>query len=418
MGRLANIALRGVTLVSKFLLVFILAKFLDPAHVGLFGLAVVTVGYALHMVGFDFYTYSTRELLKKERSEWGGMLKSQGAFFILTYFLFMPLLFSLFLFDFLPLYLLSWFFLLLVLEHVGQELYRLLIAVSRPILASWVLFLRSGVWVLWVVIVMFLWPDLRTLEVVFLSWAVGAAAAIALGIYTLRRMRVSGWSQKVDWRWIWRGVKIAFPLLLATLAIRGVYTLDRYWFESLVDVEVLAAYVIFISISNALISFLDAGVFSFMYPALIRQWQKRSAKEFRWQLKQMLIHTSLLCVMFFVSGLALLPLLLEWIGHSIYREYSYLFPWLMGSSVIMAVSMVPHYALYAQGKDKHIVLSHLVAFMVFVLSALAFSRVDEVVAIPAAMVLGFSVMLAWKVVAYCCLTPSDYQAVRRSALDN
>lgn len=76
--RLINIALRGMTLGSKFLLIFFLARFLEPAELGLYGLLVATIGYALYLLGLDFYTYSTREILKRERNEWGGLLKNQA----------------------------------------------------------------------------------------------------------------------------------------------------------------------------------------------------------------------------------------------------------------------------------------------------------------------------------------------------
>ena len=72
LARLVSIVLRGMTLGSKFLLIFILARFLTPAELGLYGLLAATIGYALHLLGLDFYTYTTRELLKRPREEWGG----------------------------------------------------------------------------------------------------------------------------------------------------------------------------------------------------------------------------------------------------------------------------------------------------------------------------------------------------------
>ncbi|SFM70661.1 lipopolysaccharide biosynthesis protein [Halopseudomonas yangmingensis] len=415
MTRLANLALRGMTLVSKFLLIFMLAKLLDPEEVGLYGLVAATVGYALYLLGFDFYTYTTRELLKREKTEWGGLLKSQCAFSMVTYLVFMPLLLILFAFDVLPSYLLGWFFALLVVEHISQELNRLLIAISRPLLASCVLFLRTGLWALLVVGVMFWQPASRSLENVLMSWTLGAAIAVVLGAGSLLRMGLGGWRRQIDWRWVWSGIKIAIPFLLATLAVRGIYTLDRYWFESFAGMEVLAAYVLFIGMSNALMSFLDAGVFAFMYPALISHWQQCSANDFKRQLKQLLLHTAVFCLLFITVAALVLPLLLDWIGRPVYQEHSYLFGWLMAATVLMALSMIPHYALYAQGKDKHIIFSHLGALLVFILSVLVLAPFNTLLAVPAAICCSFFVMLVWKVLAYYLLTPVEYQMLRSAA---
>ena len=85
--RLINVALRGTTLASKFLLIFFLAKFLEPKQLGLYGLLTVTIGYALYLLGFDFYTFTTREIIKLKRHEWGGLLKDQGALSLVLYVL-------------------------------------------------------------------------------------------------------------------------------------------------------------------------------------------------------------------------------------------------------------------------------------------------------------------------------------------
>lgn len=58
-----NLLLHTATLVSKFALVFVLAKFLESAEVGLYGLLVATIAFVVGALGFSFYTYSTRELI-------------------------------------------------------------------------------------------------------------------------------------------------------------------------------------------------------------------------------------------------------------------------------------------------------------------------------------------------------------------
>lgn len=406
--RLINVALRGMTLASKFLLIFFLARFLEPAELGLFGLVTVTIGYALYLLGFDFYTFTTREILKRESTEWGGLLKDQGALTAVLYILFLPLLALVFIKGLLPWALVGWFFALLVLEHLTQELGRLLIAISEPLLASVVLFLRSGVWAVTVTALMFIEPETRNLNAVLAAWTIGALLALILGVFKLSRMKIGGWHKAVDWRWIASGLKIAIPFLLATLAIRGLFTLDRYWFESLTSLETLGAYVLFMGFSGALMSFLDAAVFAFNYPGLISAHHRQDACAFRQGLSKLLLQTLVLSAAFVVIALLLINPLLQWLGKPLYLEQQELFPWLLLATALYAIGMIPHYALYAQGHDRSIIHSHLCSLLIFVATTWLYSLYWPLLAVPLGLCSAFTLILLWKTWAFFRLTPGSY----------
>ena len=95
--RASNLGLRGATLLSRFLLIFVLAKFLEPAEVGLYGLFVGTVTYFVMAVGFDFYTHASRDLIMSDQSQWCGLLRDQGAFYGLAYIAVLPFVVAVFL---------------------------------------------------------------------------------------------------------------------------------------------------------------------------------------------------------------------------------------------------------------------------------------------------------------------------------
>lgn len=56
-----------------------LAKFVDPTRVGYYGLFTASIGYVLYLVGFDFYTYATREIIRAPAEQRGAMIKGQMA---------------------------------------------------------------------------------------------------------------------------------------------------------------------------------------------------------------------------------------------------------------------------------------------------------------------------------------------------
>lgn len=408
--RLINVALRGMTLASKFLLIFFLARFLDPAELGLYGLLTATIGYALYLLGFDFYAFTTRELLKRERSDWGGLLKDQGALSAVLYAVFLPLLSLVFFNELLPWNLAGWFFALLVIEHLTQELGRLLIAISEQLLASLVLFLRSGAWAVAVTALMFFEADTRTLHYVLGAWTFGGLFALVLGIHRITQLKIGGWHKAVDWRWIGKGLKVAIPLLIATLAIRGVFTLDRYWFEALAGLEVLGAYVLFMGFCSALMSFLDAGVFAFSYPGLITAHSRQDATAFRQGLRKLLMQTLVLSTIFAVLALLLITPLLQWLDRPVYIDHQSLFPWILVATVLYAIGMVPHYALYAQGHDRPIIQSHIVSGLIFIPATWLFSLYSSLLAVPLGLSAAFTLILLWKSWLFFQLTPAHYRS--------
>ncbi|TGU42107.1 hypothetical protein EN795_35725, partial [bacterium M00.F.Ca.ET.152.01.1.1] len=106
-------------------------------------------------------------------------------------------------------------------------------------------------------------------------WACSGLAAVALGVWRVRQLLIGGWSRPVDWRWVRKGISVSAAFLVSTLALRGIQTADRYWMEDLGGIEAVGAYVLFLGVAGTLMVFLDAGVFSFSYPALISHSHKR-----------------------------------------------------------------------------------------------------------------------------------------------
>ena len=68
-----------------------MAKFLSAEEVGVYGLFVVLVSYSLYAVGFDFYTFSTRELVLKDKKN-GEAFKKSKFLIIFAYIVILPII--------------------------------------------------------------------------------------------------------------------------------------------------------------------------------------------------------------------------------------------------------------------------------------------------------------------------------------
>lgn len=405
--RILNIALRSATLGTRFLFIFFLAKYLDPASVGYYGLFSATVGYALYFVGLDFYTYVTREILKTPNALRGRLLKNQMALSGLLYLALLPFALLFLQSAGWPRHLAWWFFPILLLEHFNQEMSRLLSALSEQITASLALFVRQGSWAVVIVALMTLEPNSRHLDTVMALWACAGVAAAAQGIWKIKQLQMGGWRSSIDWRWIKNGIAISIAFLVATLAVRGFQTIDRYWLEALGGIEIVGAYTLLIGVAGTLLTFLDAGVFAYAYPALITHSHRQEYNAVRVKVRKVFFQTLVLSVAFGVVSWLILPFLLDWIDKPAYKDALGLYPWLLMAMIINAVGLVPHYALYARGTDRPIIYSHFVALPVFVLATWACSQAYSILAVPIGLNIAFLVILIWKSIAYWQLNKAD-----------
>ena len=407
-ARLLNVGLRFANLGTRFLFIFFLAKYLDPASVGYYGIFAATVGYCLYFVGFDFYTYVTREILRTPMELRGRLLMGQVRLSGALYLIFLPLAVALLNQTDWPGHLVFWFLPILVLEHFNLEIYRFLITISEQLTATTILLAQQGSWAVVMVALMVVEPGSRNLDVVMALWACAGGIAAALGFRKVRKLRMGGWRQPTDWAWIKKGINVSGILLVATLALRGIHTLDRYWLEALVDIELVAAYVLLLGVASTLLVFLDAGVFAFAYPALIKCHHEKQHDAARNKVRKMLMQTIFLSATFAVISWFILPLLLDWINNPVYSNAVGLYPWLLLAVIINGVGLVPHYALYAKGNDRPIIQGHMAALLTFVVATWLFSTTYPTLAVPIGINFAFLVILVWKTIAYLRLNSANH----------
>lgn len=398
--RLLNSAIQAINLGARFLFIFFLAKYLDPSLVGYYGIFAAAVSYTLYFVGLDYYIYVSREILKKSTEERGRLLKGQVALSAIMYLVLTPFAIFFLLNSGWPGHLVWWFFPILILEHFNQEMSRLLIVLSEPIRATVILFIRQGSWSVVMIAAMILDPDARSLELVMGLWTTAGLLAAFLAIWRLRQLGTSGWGKPVDWAWVKKGIVLSLAFLIGTLALRGVQTFDRYWLERLAGIEAVGAYVLLFGIASTLIIFLESALFSFSCPVLIKLSHEGEYRQAQKTVNRLFLQTVSIALIFGLTSWLALPYLLLWIGSEVYINSMNLYPWLLVAITMNAVSMVPHYALYARGTDKPIIYSHLVSIVIFLAVTWFFSKTNPTFAVPIGLNSAFAVILIWKTAAY------------------
>lgn len=394
--RLLNLSLRAVTLAVKFAFILCLAVFLPPEQVGLYGLITVTVFYSIYFVGFEFYTYSTRDLVARPRSEWSRLLSSQLVFFGLMYVVILPAFSILFWLEMLPWKVMSAFLALVILEHLSTELMRLLVAMEKPLLATLIIFVKQAFWAICFTVAMWLNPDFRNISDLLLFWVIGTFASILIGLVPLLGLGWKGGGSKLDCQWIRKGVLVALPLLISSVAVKSLFTFDRYAFEALNGLALLGAYSVYMGVASAMLSFMESGVFVFYYPRMMKAYKESNLPEFERAYRKLATQSALWLAVLMVgavsAGILIFPLLEE----PVYAGNLALFCAVIVTMAVFIAGNVFQYGLYTATRDSSIIFANVAGLLTAALTLSIVSRYTGYWAVTVAMLLGSGVATLMK----------------------
>lgn len=365
--RLMNISMRGISMFSKFLLIIALAKLLPLSDLGVYGLLVAGIGFAVLFVGFNYYTYSNRELLSAQKNKWSMIISNQIYAYVPLYLFFIPIAIVVYYYKILPEGYFLWFLILVVIEHISLEQNRLLNTMQKQLAASTVLFLRSGIWVLFMLPLIIYIDSFRDLETVLYAWLLGGVASIVFGTLVIKKS-IQEWDfMKPKYKWIFSGYKTGFLFMLGTVAFTIISTGDKFFLEKLSDTNLVGVYTFYTAITIGATAFIHAGVIVFSAPKIVSAFQR--GKMFKYKhlmnifLKELIV--SIFIMIFTLS--IVMPFVISWIDKPSYLEYYNVFYIILSTAVLIVLRSYPDTYLYASKRDRFIVLSNVSALFMFVL---------------------------------------------------
>ncbi|MGD9679415.1 MAG: lipopolysaccharide biosynthesis protein, partial [Vulcanibacillus sp.] len=282
-----------------------------------------------------------------------------------------PLLLLVFVAGVLPWQMIGWFYLLLTLEHLSQELSRLLVACGKVTLTNIVLFFRSGAWVFAVAAIYWQNPDIDELWPIWVGWSCGVAISILIAVYSVRRFTGQlPQNNPIDWQWIRKGLKTAGQFLVGTLALRGLFTFDRYFLDLYAGKSAVGVYSFYMSLANAMLAFADAGIVSKMYPRIVAAYRTRRYDDYRKNIIQFGIGIISLYIILSLILIITIKSILCFINKDTYTNNVNIMWTLIAAAWAYSIGLVPHYALYARGKDRIITLINVFSIVIFGICAL------------------------------------------------
>jgi O-antigen/teichoic acid export membrane protein len=380
-----NAALRALTLASKLVLLVVLGRTLATAQVGVFGLITATLAFAVQLVGLEYHQFNSRELVARPTNEWPRLLRDQLVLCGPVYLVALPSLLLGFVVGGIPWRYAGWCYLLLPLEHLSQELYRVLVVRGRPLRANTILFLRSGSWCYAACVWLWLAPGAGLADVLA-WWSLGSALSVGLGGLWLADLPWRAARAPTDWSWIRRGLRTAVPFLGMALIARAT-ALDRYALELFRDHATVGVYAFYGGLALGVQAALEAAVVSVALPALLRAGAADAAA----QLEALVARfaralAGWTLALAAVAALAI-HLVVGLLDRPAYAAQLGVFWVLLANVVVVAAMWVPHYGLFAARRDRPLLVGSVVGLVVMVAA--------DAVLVPRAGALG----AAWGLVA-------------------
>jgi O-antigen/teichoic acid export membrane protein len=346
-----------------------MARYLSPEEIGIYGLVITTIIISIYFLGLDFYVVNTREILaQSNKEEKARLVRDQLAFHGVVYIFVLPMLLVVFMAGLLPWKYIIWFYVLLVLEHLSQEATRLFFTLSLPIVANIVLFFRSGAWVYAVIGVFLFSEETKQLTTVWMGWTIGILISLGLSVYYLTKALdfTNVNAHKVDWKWIKIGVKGALIFLTASIALKLIEYMDRYFIQYYLGEAMVGVYTFYMSIAKVVETFVFTGLISILYPRIVTSYQQGNIEEYRSLMKKMSIGSIASAIMLALMAAIGMVILLKIIDKPIYAEYLETYWLLLVAIVLIIVGYIPHYALYVRHADKMILIATLLGLLVTV----------------------------------------------------
>ncbi|MCK1551519.1 hypothetical protein IVB11_21360 [Bradyrhizobium sp. 177] len=357
-GTVAALVLRALTLASRFLLSLLLARMLSPAEIGAYGLLTAALAFALLAVGLEFYSFTLRELVPATPERRARIIADQMVLGTAALVAVGIVVTSAIATGSFPARLAPWFMVILVTEHISLEATRILIITWRPVRAYIGVFLRGGIWVYAIAVLMLAAPSMRTLETVLVWWALGGVASIVFSGFSLSELpwrELRGYVP--DLKNIREGLWTARPFMLTAAGALVISYVDRFVIDAFVGRDALGIYTFYSTILIGLLS-LGSSVSHQFLPKVIagyaagRDAYRSALRSFFWSM------LALVCATMILSAFAMGPMLAV-LGLSTYTASIGVFYAMLPGVFLRMLADVPSYALYAARADKYLLICNL-----------------------------------------------------------
>lgn len=398
--KLLALVLRGSSMGAKFLLVIGLSKTLTTADYGVFSLIITSLTFLIFFLGLDFYNFSHREIIDNDDTKI-QLIVNQFWFHLLAYIVYFPIIYLIFLIDIIPMEYLIPFYILLILEHIGQELFRFFNLFNKHNQANLSLFIRTALWIVVMVLVEYIYlkKDITIINIIY-YWIGGSALSIVYSLfYLVFKTKISYKSVNffsIDRKWIKKGIKISIPFFLGTIAYKVIEYSDRYMIDWFLDKESVGIYSFYTNFANIINIVVNTVTITLLVPNLLRAVTSGDSESIKIKTagfsKELYLTTIIVAIVIVV----LIFPTLNWLDKEEFSTELNIYFIILASNVVFNVSLLYHFLLYAYKKDSLIFKPTIYASLINVILNFIFIPKFGLIAAAASTFVSFAVILLLK----------------------
>lgn len=356
-----NLLLRAITLALRFGLSFYVVRFLGLSAAGIYGLALGAIGIAPAAIGWGLNYFVSREVVGRTPDQAARVVKTR-LFVTLCSLSAGTLIAILVTFAMgvhpAPIWILV--VVLIWLETLALDLYMPLISLELATQANLVIFTRSAAWVPIIVGMGILWPEARTLELLFGGWIVCHVASLALMAWFLRHWPVAErLRDPVDRNWIKQKLRRSWYIYLSDIGIVGLVFLDRYVVSWQLGLAATGIYTFYWSIANALQTLMQTSVVQLALPKMLKAYTDPDLGRWRRLFRAELIKTIIIALVLALGMWTVVQMIFHLDRSGRFPREQGLLLLLLTASIMRAGSDFLNICITSTGRDRYYAASNI-----------------------------------------------------------
>ena len=344
-----NLLIRGSATIIKLAFTLFLGSVFTEIEFGLYSLIVSSIYISLILIGFDIYLDANRKIIQKDNiQDQSYILNNQIASYLPFYILFSIIIF--FIPErIIPREFIFLFFTISILEHINSEIFRLLLALRKTIIANLLFFIRNALWPIVILILYYLNYQLDIYALIS-YWIFASILALIIGLSFLGKIYKINFSL-IDKTSILKSYKFAFVFFIGTVAYKIVEFSDRYFIDYYLNKQSVGVYSLYSQFGSVLNTIIFTIVISIGYPKLLKAIYEKNLKMIIKERNMMLTEIVVISLLTLIGGYFFLNILLDIINKPLYHDYNFLFYLVIISNIIFNISYVYHFMMIGFQKD-------------------------------------------------------------------
>lgn len=353
-NRLLVVGLRGISVFFKFMLFIFLGKIMIIEDFGTLMLILTISTFSVHIIGLDIYMYSNRELVINTTSKQIEIVESQVKSYLLSYVFFLPIIAWFITSFFLKFEFLAVVIMLIVSEHLGQELFRILNILNQQLIANILNFLRTGLFPI-VILFSYLIGFSPSMNFILFGFFFFNFLAVIYGVVILRQKKnffksYLGVSVRV---FLKNGYQIFLVFFVGSFFQKIFEFGNRFYVETFYNVKYVAVLSFFSQVGSILNIIVDVAIISVVYPLFIEYFNNRDLLSIKSLHSKSIIKLSSVASFLLIFSFLFSHFFLKKIGKIEFVENVYILNIILVGNFFWNLFLLNQTLLYASRNEKY-----------------------------------------------------------------